>query len=88
MNLRQPIAVALTLSLLVPLHPVAWAQPAAGQGAKPKTVREELPAEAQASWDRALELFQAKKWDGAQAEFWARETLILSTAAGPCAHKR
>ncbi len=68
MNLRQPLAVALTLSLLVPLHPVAWAQPA-GQAAKPKTVREELPAEAQASWDRALELFQAKKWDGAQAEF-------------------
>lgn len=67
-SLRQPLAVVVALSLLVPLHPVAWAQPA-GQGAKPKTVREELPAEAQLAWDRALELFQAKKWDGAQAEF-------------------
>jgi hypothetical protein len=66
---RSPIAVVVALSLLAPVHPLALRVAEAQQPAKPKTVREELTGEALLAWDRAVELFNAKKWDGAQAEF-------------------
>ncbi len=69
MNPRTSLAAVLAISLAVPVYVPreAHAQPAAAK--KPKSVREELAGDALAAWDRAVELFGAQKWDGAQAEF-------------------
>lgn len=63
----QILACVLAASVVLPttIPSVAQAQPAA----KAKTVRDELSGPARDAWDRALELFAAGKYDGAEAEF-------------------
>lgn len=60
--------VATTLlapSFVIGFESSAYAQPAA----KKKTLREQLPPEAQKHWDTALALYQRHLWDGARTSF-------------------
>ncbi len=58
---RRSLAVAVSIALLAPS--LAFAQP------KKKPVRDSLPPEAKAHWDRALDLYNHGNWDGARTSF-------------------
>jgi hypothetical protein len=60
---RSPIALVLVMALAAPS---VLAQP---KGAKPKTIREELPAAAQKDWDAARDLLEASDFAGALVEY-------------------
>jgi hypothetical protein len=59
------VATALVApSFLITLETTAFAQPA-----KKKTLREQLPPDAQKHWDTAIALYQRSQWDGARTSF-------------------
>jgi hypothetical protein len=66
---KQCIAVVLAAALLAPTFAIGFETPAFAQPAKKKTVREQLPPEAQKQWDTAMTLYSHQQWDGARASF-------------------
>jgi len=71
----RTVVVASTLAALstqwLPLE--AHAQTPRATSAKPapkKTLREQLPAEAQGAWDTAVSLYLHEQWDGARTSFY------------------
>ncbi len=58
------VSAVVAPSLLLATETQATAQPA-----KRKTLREQLPADAQKHWDTALALYQRSQWDGARTSF-------------------
>jgi hypothetical protein len=63
---RSQIALVLAVALAAP---PAFAAPGAPKGAKPKTVREELPEVARKDWDAARDLLDTSDYAGALVEY-------------------
>jgi hypothetical protein len=66
---KKCLAVVVATALLAPSFVTAFETVAFAQPAKKKTVREQLPPDAQKQWDSALALYQNGQWDGARAAF-------------------
>jgi hypothetical protein len=66
----KSVALLVATTLLAPSFVVAFETSASAQPApKKKTLREQLPPEAQKHWDTALALYQRGQWDGARTSF-------------------
>ncbi len=66
----RSVALLVATTLLAPSFMIAGETQALAQPtAKKKTLREQLPAEAQKHWDTALALYQRGQWDGARTSF-------------------
>jgi hypothetical protein len=65
----RSVALLVATTLIAPSFVLTTATSAFAQPAKKKTLREQLPPEAQKQWDTALELYQSKQWDGARTSF-------------------
>ena len=69
--MRGKVSMALVLALVLPSVGV-HAQPAPAKPAKTQaraSIRTELPEDARRSWDSAIELFEARDYQGARVEF-------------------
>jgi hypothetical protein len=62
------VALLVATALLAPSFVIARETSAYAQPKK-KTLREQLPADAQKHWDTALALYQRGQWDGARTSF-------------------
>ena len=62
------VALLVATTLIAPSFVIAGETSAYAQPKK-KTLREQLPAEAQKHWDTALALYQRGQWDGARTSF-------------------
>ena len=62
----KSVALLVATTLLAPSFVIAGEASAFAQPAKKKTLREQLPPEAQKHWDAALALYQSGQWDGAR----------------------
>ena len=65
----KSVALLVATTLLAPSFVIAGEASAFAQPAKKKTLREQLPPEAQKHWDAALALYQSGQWDGARTSF-------------------
>jgi hypothetical protein len=63
------VALLVATTLLAPSFVISRETSAYAQPAKKKTLREQLPPEAQKHWDTALALYQRKQFDGARTSF-------------------
>ena len=63
------MALLVATTLVAPSLMLASESAALAQHAKKKTLREQLPPDAQKHWDTALALYQRSQWDGARTSF-------------------
>lgn len=66
---RRCVALLVATTLVAPSLLIASESAALAQPAKKKTLREQLPPDAQKHWDTALALYQRNQWDGARTSF-------------------
>lgn len=66
---RRCVALLVATTLVAPSLMLASESSALAQPAKKKTLREQLPPDAQKHWDTALALYQRSQWDGARTSF-------------------
>ncbi|MDB5214742.1 MAG: TonB-dependent receptor [Myxococcaceae bacterium] len=66
---NRSVALLVATALLAPSFVISGETSAYAQPAKKKTLREQLPPEAQKHWDTALALYQRKQFDGARTSF-------------------
>lgn len=63
------LALLVATTLVAPTFVIGRETAALAQPAKKKTLREQLPPDAQKHWDTALALYQHSQWDGARTSF-------------------
>lgn len=68
---KQCLAVLVATTLLTPTFVTAFESTALAQPAKKKSVRDQLPPDAQKQWDAAIALYEKGQWDGARTSFYA-----------------
>jgi hypothetical protein len=68
---KQCLAVLVATTLLTPTFVTAFEGTALAQPAKKKSVRDQLPPDAQKQWDSAIALYEKGQWDGARTSFFA-----------------
>lgn len=66
---RKCVALLVATALVAPTFVIAQEHSALAQPAKKKTLREQLPPDAQKHWDTAIALYQRSQWDGARTSF-------------------
>lgn len=65
----KSVALLVATTLIAPSFVLAAEGTASAQPARKKTLREQLPPDAQKHWDIALALYQRGQWDGARTSF-------------------
>jgi hypothetical protein len=68
---KKCLAVLVATTLLAPSFVTTFEGTALAQPAKKKSLRDQLPPDAQKQWDVAIALYEKGLWDGARTSFYA-----------------